>query len=326
MLDRGEIGLWAVADGMGGHSRGDWASEQVVRHLSEVPAPDSAQQLLRDVRAAIQAAHDEIRAAAQGNDGEGVIGCTTVALMIFSGHFARLWAGDSRLYRLRDGRLEQFSRDHSRVQELIDDDAIAACLAGAPPAAAADALIGQALDRGGRCRRDHPHRGTRAATGRIAVTRRRFCLLLGLAGLGVMVTGPAGADYQRGMDAYDRGDVQTAVSEWAAGAQAGDPQSEYRLRRLYDLGIGVPRDLVDADVWYMRPRRTTFPSMSGISGGGLAMPHGITKWQRIQPNMSLGKPDQKERQNLLPSMACRFASSLGHRIFPAGTAWPGERG
>jgi serine/threonine protein phosphatase PrpC len=120
MLDRGEIGLWAVADGMGGHSRGDWASAQVVRHLSAIPRPESAQNLLRDVRAALNAAHDEICAMAASNGGEGVIGCTVVALMGVGRFYACLWAGDSRLYRLRGGVLEQLSRDHSRVQEMID--------------------------------------------------------------------------------------------------------------------------------------------------------------------------------------------------------------
>jgi serine/threonine protein phosphatase PrpC len=133
VLNRGEIGLWAVADGMGGHSRGDWASAQVVHHLSQVPSPSSASQFLNDVRAAIHAAHDEIRAAVEGGASEGVIGCTVVAVMMFGHHFACLWAGDSRLYRLRGGRLQQLSRDHSRVQEMIDANLLSPAEAHAHP-------------------------------------------------------------------------------------------------------------------------------------------------------------------------------------------------
>lgn len=135
MLDRGEIGLWAVADGMGGHSRGDWASAQVVRHLSAIEPPTSAQQFLREVRERIHLAHDEICAQAENNGGAGVIGCTVVALMAFGRHFACLWAGDSRLYRWRQGRLEQISRDHSRVQEMIDANLLSPAEAMAHPQA-----------------------------------------------------------------------------------------------------------------------------------------------------------------------------------------------
>lgn len=135
MLDRGEIGLWAVADGMGGHSRGDWASAQVVRHLGGIEPPVSPQRLLREARERIHLAHDEICAAAESNGAEGVIGCTVVALMASGRHFACLWAGDSRLYRWRNGHLEQLSRDHSRVQEMIDAKLLSPAEAMAHPQA-----------------------------------------------------------------------------------------------------------------------------------------------------------------------------------------------
>lgn len=119
LLLRPEIGLWAVADGMGGHSRGDWASGRVMERLAQVPSPATAPDLNRDVHDAILAAHDDIRQAGE-QAGQGIIGCTVVALTIFGRQFCCLWAGDSRLYRLRDGTLTQLSRDHSRVQDLVD--------------------------------------------------------------------------------------------------------------------------------------------------------------------------------------------------------------
>lgn len=120
LLSRPEIGLWAVADGMGGHQAGDVASAAVIEALAEVGVADSgwalltdAERRLREVNAALAA-----RAAALG---PGVrIGSTVVTLLIHDGHYACLWAGDSRAYLLRDGQLRRLSRDHSMVQEMVD--------------------------------------------------------------------------------------------------------------------------------------------------------------------------------------------------------------
>jgi protein phosphatase/serine/threonine-protein phosphatase Stp1 len=60
--------------------------------------------------------HEALREKA----GHGTIASTIVVLIVRGGHFACLWAGDSRLYRLRNGVLEQVTRDHSLVQELVD--------------------------------------------------------------------------------------------------------------------------------------------------------------------------------------------------------------
>ena len=135
MLDHAAIGLWAVADGMGGHSRGEWASALVVDGLGRLPQPQSAQSFVRDVRTSIQASHAEIRATAEANGGDGVIGCTIVTLMVFGHHFACLWAGDSRLYRFNQAGLKLISHDHSRVQELVDAELLSEAEAMAHPQA-----------------------------------------------------------------------------------------------------------------------------------------------------------------------------------------------
>lgn len=119
VLDRPEIGLWAVADGMGGHGGGDVASHAIVEGLSRIGAPTSAPQLLDDFEARVGEAHDAMRTLAELRGG-GVVGSTLAALLIHDANYACVWCGDSRVYRLRDGAFEQLSHDHSEVQELVD--------------------------------------------------------------------------------------------------------------------------------------------------------------------------------------------------------------
>lgn len=112
-----ERGLWAVADGMGGHHRGDHASSLVTSRLASLARTAGGRDLFRAVAASLGRCHHELKAA--GTDGEPC-GCTVVVLLASVGRFACLWAGDSRLYLLRAGKLQQLTRDDSLVQELID--------------------------------------------------------------------------------------------------------------------------------------------------------------------------------------------------------------
>ncbi|MFL5335911.1 MAG: PP2C family protein-serine/threonine phosphatase [Geminicoccaceae bacterium] len=117
-----ERGLWVVADGMGGHERGDHASRLVTSSLARMPPTDGAVDLLRLVQATLASCNRELHEEAAK---DGLSGCTVVVLLAAEGHIACLWAGDSRLYRLRAGRLERLTQDHSVVQELIDQGEIA---------------------------------------------------------------------------------------------------------------------------------------------------------------------------------------------------------
>ena len=119
-LDRPDIGLWAVADGMGGHDSGDYASRLIVDLLSDLPPPTSAGSLLAQTRSRLERANQLLRAKAAERGGGAIIASTVVVLMVYGEHFACLWAGDSRLYRLRDGEFLQVTHDHSHVQELVD--------------------------------------------------------------------------------------------------------------------------------------------------------------------------------------------------------------
>lgn len=120
VVDRPAAGLWAVADGMGGHARGEWASG-LVGDMLESLAPDAdLERGVALVRDGLAAVHVRLR-----HTDAGLCGSTVVALLIRGERFACLWAGDSRLYRLRGGRLELLTRDHSLVQELVEAGAIA---------------------------------------------------------------------------------------------------------------------------------------------------------------------------------------------------------
>ncbi len=125
-VDRPDIGLWAVADGAGGHDAGEVASQMIAETLSSLPAGLSAAELLAQVRLRITATHQWLRDEAARRGPRSVIASTLVVLLARDGHFACLWAGDSRIYLLRDGKLAQVTRDHSLVQELVDAGTITA--------------------------------------------------------------------------------------------------------------------------------------------------------------------------------------------------------
>jgi len=120
MLVRPDLGLWVVADGMGGHDAGDLASQTVVGELGQLTPATTARGLLSAMEARVIAANEFLRRAASERGNDAVIGCTLAALMIFEDAFACVWSGDSRVYRVRHGAIEQITRDHTEAQELID--------------------------------------------------------------------------------------------------------------------------------------------------------------------------------------------------------------
>lgn len=119
-VDRPDLGLWAVADGAGGHHAGEVASSMIRESLEAIPSELSAAELLAEVRARIEATHEALREEARQRGPDVIIASTVVVLLARNGHYACLWAGDSRAYLLRDGALQQVTHDHSLVQELVD--------------------------------------------------------------------------------------------------------------------------------------------------------------------------------------------------------------
>jgi serine/threonine-protein phosphatase Stp1 len=123
-VNRPDLGIWAVADGAGGHQAGEVAARIVAEALGTVPAGLGAAELLAEVRLRIAHAHDSIRAEAARRGGNAIIATTVVALLAHRNYYACLWAGDSRAYLFRGGRLSQVTHDHSLVQELVDAGAL----------------------------------------------------------------------------------------------------------------------------------------------------------------------------------------------------------
>ncbi|MFP7723715.1 PP2C family protein-serine/threonine phosphatase [Lysobacter sp. A3-1-A15] len=113
-----ELGLWLVADGMGGHEYGEVASalarEAIVREVRDGTPLDQA----------IRIADEEIIRTSRKRDEALPMGTTVVAARVTGQRFDVAWVGDSRVYLYRDGQLAQLSQDHSYVQELIATGAI----------------------------------------------------------------------------------------------------------------------------------------------------------------------------------------------------------
>lgn len=113
-----DVGLWGVADGMGGHQNGEYASAAIVEALGRVNLPDRFETACAAIAGSIHSANSLIHT--KGADGKDQMGSTVVALFIRDRQFAVFWVGDSRAYVLRDGELHLLTRDHTQVQALID--------------------------------------------------------------------------------------------------------------------------------------------------------------------------------------------------------------
>ncbi|MGH7068147.1 MAG: PP2C family protein-serine/threonine phosphatase [Acetobacteraceae bacterium] len=134
-VDRPGLGLWAVADGAGGHEAGEVAAVMIAEQLAAIPEDLGAAGLLAEVRRRVAAAHEALRSEAARRGPYAIIAATLVVLLARDDHFACLWAGDARGYLLRDGVLSQITHDHSLVQELVDTGAITAAEAEHHPRA-----------------------------------------------------------------------------------------------------------------------------------------------------------------------------------------------
>ena len=117
-IERTDAGLWAVSDGMGGHSAGDVASAAVVGAIGALPPPGDAAAGI--VREALVKTNEEMYRRGSGEPQAGTMGATVAVLVSDGKTFTCLWAGDSRLYRFRGATLTRLTRDHRFIQDLLD--------------------------------------------------------------------------------------------------------------------------------------------------------------------------------------------------------------
>jgi serine/threonine protein phosphatase PrpC len=119
-LSRPDVGLWVVADGMGGHTRGDVASKLVIDAFRALEPADTMDEYVNLARSLLDKVHLEVKQEAADQGPDVVMGTTVVVFVCCRSEYACLWAGDSRGYLLRGDRLQQLTHDHNQLQEMID--------------------------------------------------------------------------------------------------------------------------------------------------------------------------------------------------------------
>ena len=134
ILVRDDLGLWVVADGMGGHSAGDYASALIVERLGELTRSGSVFDFIESIEDALVQVNADLLSTADER-GVDIIGSTVVLLVHHQDFMLCGWVGDSRAYCMENGRLEQISADH--VHGMKDD----VTQFGGPPAPAPGAGV-----------------------------------------------------------------------------------------------------------------------------------------------------------------------------------------
>ena len=128
-----DIGLWVLADGMGGYNAGEVASgiavKTVIDLVTEACRRDNRHEIEPEtgfmrqtisLRDAIMRANKIIHQTAKSQPQCEGMGTTLVACLFYNNKISIAHVGDSRLYRMRENRFEQITLDHSLLQELVD--------------------------------------------------------------------------------------------------------------------------------------------------------------------------------------------------------------
>ncbi len=113
LLLRPDLGLWAVADGVGGHQAGEEASRTVIEHLEQLLPPLGLEPALDEVGELLTDANTALCARAGTISDDAVVASTVAVLLLLDGWAGVTWSGDSRVYRLRGGGLACLTQDHA---------------------------------------------------------------------------------------------------------------------------------------------------------------------------------------------------------------------
>ena len=122
-LDAPDLGLWVVADGMGGHEAGQLASRMIIDALDQELPSGPRDDVIAAVKNRLCDVNRELREIALARYGGRIIGSTVALLIGYDNLGICLWAGDSRIYRYH-GHLTQLTKDHSEVETPVQNGAL----------------------------------------------------------------------------------------------------------------------------------------------------------------------------------------------------------
>jgi PPM family protein phosphatase len=118
--DRIPVLFAVLADGIGGHRAGEVAAELAVNHLMQAVARSDGRHIRQTIEDAVIEASEAIAAHAGSNENLQGMGSTCATAWIVGDRLHTAYVGDSRIYLIRSGRIQQLTVDHSWVQEAID--------------------------------------------------------------------------------------------------------------------------------------------------------------------------------------------------------------
>jgi protein phosphatase len=122
--DRTPVIFAVLADGIGGHRAGEVAAELAVNHIMQVVAKSDARHIQQTIKEAVIEASDAIAAHSASNENLKGMGATCAIAWIIGDRLYTAYVGDSRIYLMRGGRIQQLTVDHSWVQEAIEKGVI----------------------------------------------------------------------------------------------------------------------------------------------------------------------------------------------------------
>ncbi len=119
LLLRPDLGLWAVADGVGGHQDGAFASRRVTERLAELLPPLSFGGVIRDLHEVLDQANLDLHRHAATIADTATVASTVVAILVHGTQYVVIWSGDSRAYIYRGGYLQRLTRDHTTHDGMV---------------------------------------------------------------------------------------------------------------------------------------------------------------------------------------------------------------
>jgi PPM family protein phosphatase len=118
--DRTPVLFAVLADGIGGHRAGEVAAELAVNHMMQAVARSDGRHIRRTIEDAVTEASDAIAAHSESNENLKGMGATCATAWIVGDKLHTAYVGDSRIYLIRSGRIQQLTVDHTWVQEAIE--------------------------------------------------------------------------------------------------------------------------------------------------------------------------------------------------------------